>query len=75
VYSPSGCICTNGYNRINGTCARCPYQQVYDPDTYSCVCDNGYDLVFGTCVPGCGRNQVRVNGNCLCLSGTYKVNG
>lgn len=73
VYTPTGCTCANGYNLINGVCARCPYNRFFDPDTRQCLCNIGFDLVYDQCVPACGKNQVRVEGTCVCAPGFYNM--
>ncbi len=56
-----GCICRVGFFSINGTCASCPSNSLYNPATQSCV--------------SCGSNTILANGKCTCSDGFFNISG
>lgn len=90
-FNGQGCMCLDGYSRINGLCQptgnnngtngtniTCPSNSYLSGK--ECICNSGYTKANGVCVPnsnpGCGANSYDNGlGFCVCNSGYYKVNG
>jgi len=62
IFVNGACVCTQGFNLINGTCRSCP------PGTL-------FSSLLNTCSNICTVNQIWSSGSCVCVQGYTLVNG
>lgn len=76
VFVNGQCICSKGFNLINGVCVQCTNGTFYDPALgvcrIPCLANEAYNLITKVC--NCAPNYFRINGVCTKCQGNSTFN-
>jgi len=72
VFDGTNCVCSTGFNRINGVCSQCSAGTVYNSQTQLCVSICKVNEVFNGTACVCASGFIIINGVCdKCSTGSY----